>query len=340
MVVEILETLNYPAYFVTVVVIAAVLRSLRACGFSKRVRNCALLGLLGVVVYLHTLPGEPPAPPHRNYLSQQVVLSTTAVDSEGGNRTTWIEPVSWSPRAFIVHNLLSDEECNQFILAGRDEVKPSETVGGEMTRAYRTSAGAFLLRYGKGRVLAEIVERVALVVGIPVFQGERVQLLHYEVGQYYKPHTDYFVQENDRAATVLMYLSDVEEGGDTNFPQGRGTREYRQRHGEYLSQPSSCAGLEGVRQAIGGEADQGGGGPRAAKGTQTCRVRPEKGSALIFWDVGPGYNQFDMFSLHEGCAVVRGDKWSSTIWIRQDVISPWEMMDELENAARLGVIDP
>ena len=39
MVVEILETLNYPAYFVTVVVIAAVLRSLRACGFSKRVRN-------------------------------------------------------------------------------------------------------------------------------------------------------------------------------------------------------------------------------------------------------------------------------------------------------------
>ena len=95
-----------------------------------------------------------------------------------------------------------------------------------------------------------------------------------------------------------------------------------------------------MRQAIGGEADQGGGGPRAAKGTQTCRVRPEKGSALIFWDVGPGYNQFDMFSLHEGCAVVRGDKWSSTIWIRQDVISPWEMMDELENAARLGVIDP
>ena len=88
-----------------------------------------------------------------------------------------------------------------------------------------------MLRYGKGRVLAEIVERVALVVGIPVFQGERVQLLHYEVGQYYKPHTDYFVQENDRAATVLMYLSDVKEGGDTNFPQGRGTREYRQLRG-------------------------------------------------------------------------------------------------------------
>lgn len=42
--------------------------------------------------------------------------------------------------------------------------------------------------------------------------GEGVQVLHYEVGQKYEPHFDYFLDEfntkngGQRIATVLMYL--------------------------------------------------------------------------------------------------------------------------------------
>jgi len=42
--------------------------------------------------------------------------------------------------------------------------------------------------------------------------GEGLQILHYEVGQKYEPHYDYFIDEfntkngGQRIATVLMYL--------------------------------------------------------------------------------------------------------------------------------------
>ena len=47
-------------------------------------------------------------------------------------------------------------------------------------------------------------------------------MLRYEQSQQYRPHYDYFFhdhgKQNNRIATVLMYLSDVESGGETVFP--------------------------------------------------------------------------------------------------------------------------
>ena len=59
--------------------------------------------------------------------------------------------------------------------------------------------------------------------------GESIQVLRYELGQKYEPHFDYFFdpvntqQGGHRYATVLMYLSDVEEGGETIFPNAEAT---------------------------------------------------------------------------------------------------------------------
>ncbi|KAL5224356.1 hypothetical protein ABZP36_010995 [Zizania latifolia] len=58
--------------------------------------------------------------------------------------------------------------------------------------------------------------------------GEGLQVLHYEVGQKYEPHFDYFHDEfntkngGQRIAALLIYLSNVEEGGETVFPTAKG----------------------------------------------------------------------------------------------------------------------
>ncbi|RHN67067.1 putative procollagen-proline dioxygenase [Medicago truncatula] len=56
--------------------------------------------------------------------------------------------------------------------------------------------------------------------------GEGLQVIHYGVGQKFVPHYDSRSNESfwnggPRVATFLMYLSDVEEGGETVFPSAK-----------------------------------------------------------------------------------------------------------------------
>ena len=60
------------------------------------------------------------------------------------------------------------------------------------------------------------------ITGIPEANGEHLQLLKYQEGQFYKSHHDYIAHHVDRAQhvrilTVFLYLNDVEEGGGTHF---------------------------------------------------------------------------------------------------------------------------
>ncbi|KAI4386835.1 hypothetical protein MLD38_004733 [Melastoma candidum] len=149
----------------------------------------------------------------------------------GGKGKEWVELLSWEPRAFVYHNFLSEEECQHLINLGKPYMKKSSvvdsTTGNSKDSRVRTSLGTFLTR-GQDKVVRGIEKRIADFTFIPVEHGEGLQILHYEVGQKYEPHYDYFSDEyntrngGQRIATVLMYLSDVEEGGETVFPQAKG----------------------------------------------------------------------------------------------------------------------
>lgn len=49
-------------------------------------------------------------------------------------------------------------------------------------------------------------------------------------------------------------------------------------------------------------------------GKQGLSVKPKMGNALLFWSTRPDAS-LDPSSLHGGCPVIRGNKWSATKWM-------------------------
>lgn len=73
-------------------------------------------------------------------------------------------------------------------------------------------------------VARRIMDRMEHITGIPEHKAEHLQLLRYQVGQKYQTHNDYIPHQIDRPPgvrilTFFLYLSDVEEGGETDFPR-------------------------------------------------------------------------------------------------------------------------
>ena len=89
----------------------------------------------------------------------------------------------------------------------------------------RSSAATFLtsLAHAHDPVLRAIEERIAAHTRLPASHGEPLQVQRYERGERYEFHTDVDARMRSaaackRVATFLMYLTDVEEGGETSFP--------------------------------------------------------------------------------------------------------------------------
>jgi len=148
---------------------------------------------------------------------------------DGADARQWIERISESPRAYVYRNFLTREEAEATIAAARRTMRRSEVVneadGTSKTSDERTSSGGWVSGEDS-EVMANIERRVAAWTMLPRNRGETTQVMRYEAGQEYAAHDDYFHDEvnvkngGQRAATVLMYLSDVEEGGETVFPRG------------------------------------------------------------------------------------------------------------------------
>ena len=167
------------------------------------------------------------------------------------------------PRAFLYHGFLSDEECDHMVAMSTAGLHKSGVVdaetGGSLISDIRTSSGAFVGRRADATIAA-IEARIAIWSQIPEDHGEAMQVLRYELGQEYRAHYDYFFHKggeaNNRVATVLLYLSDVEEGGETVFPN---TALPPGREGDW----SPC-------------------------GKQGIAVKAKKGNALLFWSMKVG----------------------------------------------------
>ncbi|KAG6398280.1 hypothetical protein SASPL_139735 [Salvia splendens] len=224
---------------------------------------------------------------------KESLLKMTTGRSTAPFDPTRVTQISWNPRAFLYRGFLTDEECDHFITLAKDKLEKSMVAdndsGKSIESKVRTSSGMFLKK-GQDAIIAGVEEKIAAWTFLPVENGEAMQILHYEHGQKYEPHFDFFHDKANlelgghRVATVLMYLSDVAKGGETVFPHSE--FKDKQQKGEDLS---DCA-------------------------KQGYSVKPRKGDALLFFSLHPDATT-DNTSLHGSCPVIEGEKWSATKWI-------------------------
>lgn len=127
------------------------------------------------------------------------------------------------PLIVVLGNVLSDEECDQLIQQSKDRMQRSKVANSLEVDELRTSSSTFF-EEGENELVARIEKRVSQIMNIPVEHGEGLQILNYKIGQEYKAHFDFFsstskAASNPRISTLVMYLNDVEQGGETYFPK-------------------------------------------------------------------------------------------------------------------------
>jgi hypothetical protein len=156
-----------------------------------------------------------------------------------------------------------------------------ELSGRGIVDPYRSSSAVELRLTEMDVVLAVLRARISAATGLPEAIFEVPQVIHYTVGQEFKPHHDYLDPQKEgvaadiahrgqRIGTFLIYLNADFDGGETAFPRARFS--YRGRAGD----------------------------------------------ALFFANVLPD-GRPDPLTIHAGRPPTRGEKWVFSQWIRDRV---------------------
>jgi prolyl 4-hydroxylase len=125
------------------------------------------------------------------------------------------------PLVVVLGNVLSDEECDALIRMSQDRMQRSKVANSLEVDELRTSSSMFF-QESENDLVAKVEKRVSQIMNIPIEHGEGLQVLNYQIGQEYKAHFDFFSSptvKNPRISTLVMYLNDVEQGGETYFPK-------------------------------------------------------------------------------------------------------------------------
>ncbi|CAN8283972.1 unnamed protein product [Cochlearia groenlandica] len=210
--------------------------------------------------------------------------------------------LSWSPRIFYLPDFATKQQCQAIIDMAKPKLKPSGVAlrigeSAESQKDVRTSSDVFIdADEDETGVLAAIDAKISQATKIPTDHYEAFNILRYRLGQKYDSHYDAFnpaeygTQRSQRVVSFLLYLSSVEEGGETMFPFENG----RNMNGSYDYE--KCIGL---------------------------KVKPRRGDAIFFYNLFPNGTR-DERSLHGSCPVIKGDKWVATKWIRDHTYQDYE----------------
>lgn len=156
-------------------------------------------------------------------LKEQTIFPHTGNKFQAEDREIYITARLEEPLVVVLGNVLSDEECDELIRLSQNNLQRSKIGESREENEIRTSSGMFL-EENEHDILAVIEKRISSIMNIPVEHAEGLHILRYTPGQEYKAHFDYFTapgkaSQNNRISTLVLYLNDVEQGGETYFPK-------------------------------------------------------------------------------------------------------------------------
>ena len=141
--------------------------------------------------------------------------------------------LSADPAISAVEGFLAPDVCDWIIARAGEHTAPAKVIGAganaPVKDQIRTNSTAELGLVHTDLVVLLIRHRLSALCGAPVTAMEVPQVLHYQVGQEFRLHEDYLrpdgayraqdlASHGQRIKTLLIYLNDGFDGGETDFP--------------------------------------------------------------------------------------------------------------------------
>lgn len=202
--------------------------------------------------------------------------------------TNWLTPPpvrmqSESPRVGVIEEFLPKAACDWLIATAAPRLKRatvrSGATGKSIESADRTNSSVAFDLTETDLIIRLVQERLARALGVSSAYHEYPSILHYEIGQTFATHNDFFeptgggyaeiqTQAGQRVATFLIYLNEDFDGGETDFPLLK------------------------------------------------WRFKGRTGDALFFWNVDQS-GAVERGLAHTGLPPTRGEKWLFSQWVRE-----------------------
>ena len=178
---------------------------------------------------------------------------------------------------YKIDNFLNDEECDNIINIINTSSLLKSTTTLEVDSKFRTSSTCHFDM--SNSIISYIDTKIHDIMKISKSKGENLQGQKYLIGEEFKTHSDYFSKNQEyninhlqnggqRTWTFMVYLNNVEEGGDTEFTE------------------------------------------------INTKIKPIRGMALL-WNNLNDDNTENVYSLHRGLPIIKGEKYIITKWIRE-----------------------